>query len=126
MPKKSTYDNANSRNTKAEVKLYFVEAMKSGIFQNVTHVDIDPQIANERAETVVHEILEKLVISGPKGIFRLRIVETNPKIDSYDDEATIVQTRYQCKGCKVLYRKFIDASDCCNEVESDIELGVVR
>ena len=114
MGKESTYDDANSRNTEAEVKLYFVEAMKSAIFQNVTHIDIAPQIANERAEIVVHEILEKLVISGPKGIFRLRIMETNPKVDSYDDEATIVQQRYQCKGCKVLYRKFIDASDCCN------------
>ena len=111
MAKESTYSDANRQN--ADVKAYFVEAMKSAIFQNVTHIDIDPQVANERTEIVVHEMLEKLVISGPKGIFRLRIMETNPKIDSYDDEATIVQQRYQCKRCKVLYRKFIDASECC-------------
>ena len=113
MGRESTYEDASQRNIAGEVKAYFVEAMKSAIFQKVTYVDIDPQIANERAEIVVHELLEKLVISGPKGIFRLRIMETNPKIDNYDEEATIVQQRYQCKGCKVLYRKFIDASDCC-------------
>ena len=115
MGRESTYKDANQRNTTGEVKAYFVEAMKSAIFQKVTYVDIAPQVANERAELVVHEILEQLVISGPKGIFRLRIMETNPKIDSYDDEATLVQTRYQCKSCKVLYRKFIDASDCCGQ-----------